>query len=74
VSDRILEAMAPLIEANFGMLRTSLNTGYHTKLADARSEFLEYQSRGYSNIEIRAFENGNQIPLIEVMNKAVIEN
>ena len=74
VSDRILEAMAPLIEANFEMPRTSLNTGYHTKLADARSEFLEYRSRGYSNIEIRAFENGDQIPLIEVMNKAVIEN
>ncbi|MFT5918254.1 MAG: hypothetical protein ACI9FU_000046, partial [Granulosicoccus sp.] len=74
VSERILEAMNPQIEANFEMPKTSLNTGYHNKLADARAEFLEYRSRGYSNMEVHAYDKGNQLPLTEVMNRAVIEN
>ena len=74
VSENIREAINSLIETNFEMVQTNISTGYHTKLANARAEFLEYRSRGYSNMEVQAFEQGGQIPLTEVMNRAVIEN
>ena len=73
VSEYVLDAVAASGQPDVEIDGTDLRTGYHTKLAEARAEFLEFRSRGYSNMEIQAFDNGSPVKLMEALNRAVVE-
>jgi hypothetical protein len=62
----ILESMTPEMEMTFAMPELSLNSEFYTTYADANSDYRAYKGRGFSDLKIIPYLNGQATTLSAV--------
>jgi hypothetical protein len=73
VSETIQEAMSPEQAMTFAMPEFRINSDHFLNLADARAEMRYYRQRGFDNVEIVAYLNGDKIMLSDAENIPFID-
>ena len=73
VSEIVSEAMTPEQAMTFFMPEFQIATSYFTTLADAHSEKRYYQTRGFDEVRVVAFRDGQQIPLSDVVSAPFVD-
>nr|MBP9152270.1 hypothetical protein [Flavobacteriales bacterium] len=66
VSQTVSESMTPEQAISFAMPEFELQDGFYHTLADATSDFKEYQRRGFDSLRIIPFLNNEQVTLSDV--------
>ena len=68
VSEAVTEAMSAEQEMTCAMPEFIITTDYFENLADARAEMRYYQQRGFDNVKVIAYQNGDRIMLSDAKN------
>ncbi|MCF8465201.1 MAG: hypothetical protein K9G41_10190 [Flavobacteriales bacterium] len=66
VSQAVSEAMTPEQAISFAMPEFEVQTSYYQTLADATSDFKEYQRRGFNSVRIIPYLKNEQVTLSDV--------
>ncbi|MCB9192468.1 MAG: hypothetical protein H6602_12460 [Flavobacteriales bacterium] len=73
VSETIQEAMSPEQAMTFAMPEFKITSDHFSNLADARAEMRYYRQRGFDNVEVIAYLNGDKIMLSDAENIPFID-